>query len=252
MRLTLPCLTSSPVRTATWVRSFSRSGSHELEPPLRCLLTRAGPGSHISPCTEAPWNAVRVAHLHRRAGLGATWGQVQRDLAEGFEPSLRRVLDGETQGPGGQPASEFDETVAAMEDSARRRPSMERVQLLWLYRLIFTPFPLAEVMTLAWHRHYATSQAKVNSPELMLEQNLTFRAALAGTDQPASPPDARRRRHAPLARRAEQHQGPAQREPRPRVPRALRTGGGKLLRARRPRGRPGFDGLSRGRLSAKA
>ena len=43
--------------------------------------------------------------------------------------------------------------------------------MLWLYRLIFTPFPLAEVMTLAWHSHYATSQAKVNSPELMLAQN---------------------------------------------------------------------------------
>jgi uncharacterized protein (DUF1800 family) len=47
--------------------------------------------------------------------------------------------------------------------------------MLWLYRLIFTPHPLAEVMTLAWHSHYATSQAKVNSPELMLKQNLTFR-----------------------------------------------------------------------------
>ena len=127
------------------------------------------------PSTEAPWNAARVAHLHRRAGLGATWGQLQRDLAEGFEPSLRRVLEGETQGPGGQPASAFADTVAAMEDSARRRPSIERAQMLWLYRLIFTPHPLAEAMTLAWHSHYATSQAKVNSPELMLEQNLTFR-----------------------------------------------------------------------------
>lgn len=127
------------------------------------------------PSTEAPWNAARVAHLHRRADLGATWGQLQRDLADGFEPALHRVLGGETQGPGGQPASAFADTVATMEDSARRRPSIERAHMLWLYRLIFTPHPLAEVMTLAWHSHYATSQAKVNSPELMLEQNLTFR-----------------------------------------------------------------------------
>ncbi len=123
------------------------------------------------PGPEAPWDAARVAHLHRRAGLGATWGQLQRDLNDGFEPSLRRILDGEAQGPSGQPASEFADTVAAMEESAQRRPSMERVQMLWLYRLIFTPFPLQEVMTLAWHGHYATSQAKVNSPELMLAQN---------------------------------------------------------------------------------
>jgi len=107
------------------------------------------------PNAETPWDAARVAHLHRRAGLGATWGQVQRDLDDGFEPSLRRFLDGEAQGPSGQPAAEFAETVAVMEQSAERRPSMERVQMLWLYRLIFTPFPLKEVMTLVWHNHYA-------------------------------------------------------------------------------------------------
>jgi len=128
------------------------------------------------PGPDAPWNAARVAHLHRRAGLGVTWGQLERDLREGFEPSLRRILDGEAQGPSGQSASEFDGTIAVMEESARRRPSMERVQMLWLYRLIFTPFPLAEVMTLAWHGHYATSQAKVNAPELMLDQNRAQRA----------------------------------------------------------------------------
>ena len=47
--------------------------------------------------------------------------------------------------------------------------------MLWIYRLIFTPFPLQEVMTLAWHGHYATSQAKVQSPELMLAQNRSQR-----------------------------------------------------------------------------
>jgi Protein of unknown function (DUF1800) len=127
------------------------------------------------PGPESPWNAARVAHLHRRAGFGATWGQLERDLAEGFEPSIRRVLEGDSVGPGGQPASDFAETVTAMEGSARRRPSIERAQLLWLYRFLFTPHPLAEVMTLAWHSHYATSQAKVNSPVLMLDQNHKFR-----------------------------------------------------------------------------
>lgn len=127
------------------------------------------------PSPDAPWDAPRVAHLHRRAGFGATWGQVSRDVAEGFEASIRRVLDGEPSGPGGQPVESFAETVAAMEDSARRRPSIERAQMLWLYRMIFTPHPLAEVMTLAWHSHYATSQAKVASPERMLEQNVRLR-----------------------------------------------------------------------------
>lgn len=123
------------------------------------------------PGADGPWDAARVAHLHRRAGLGATWGQVERDVREGFEPTLRRILDGEPAGPGGQPAADFEATVAAMEDSALRRPSIERVQMLWIYRLVFTPHPLREVMTLAWHNHYATSNDKVQIPDLMLAQN---------------------------------------------------------------------------------
>ena len=59
----------------------------------------AAPGSRTGPVPQAPWDAARVAHLHRRAGFGATWGQLQRDLHEGFEPSIRRILDGEPAGP---------------------------------------------------------------------------------------------------------------------------------------------------------
>ena len=59
------------------------------------------------PTLEEPWDAARVAHLHRRAGLGANWGQVERDVKDGFEPSLRRILEGESHGPGGQPAVGF-------------------------------------------------------------------------------------------------------------------------------------------------
>jgi hypothetical protein len=94
------------------------------------------------PGPDAPWDAARVAHLHRRAGLGATWSQLRRDIGEGFEPSIQRVLQGDARGPGGQPAVEFAEIVAAMEDSVDRRPSLERIQMLWIYRLVFTSFPL--------------------------------------------------------------------------------------------------------------
>ncbi|MEJ7638853.1 MAG: hypothetical protein WKF75_13005, partial [Singulisphaera sp.] len=41
------------------------------------------------PTGSDPWDATKAAHLHRRAGFGATWSRVARDVAEGFEPSLR-------------------------------------------------------------------------------------------------------------------------------------------------------------------
>ena len=48
--------------------------------------------------------------------------------------------------------------------------------MLWLYRLIYTPFPLAEKMTLFWQNHFATSAANVRDPLMMLEQNRTQRS----------------------------------------------------------------------------
>jgi hypothetical protein len=129
-----------------------------------------------APSAAEPWDEPRVAHLHRRAGFGANWGQVIRDKAEGLEPSLRRVLDGEGRGPDGRPAEEFTEVVEAMVESDRRRPAPQRGPLLWLYRMVYTPHPLAERMTLVWHGHFATGQQKVDDPLAMLGQNLAERA----------------------------------------------------------------------------
>ena len=55
--------------------------------------------------------------------------------------------------------------------------------------------------------------------------------------------DHRRPGHARLARRRDQQEGQAQRELRPRVPRAVHPGRRALHRARRPRGRPGLHRL---------
>jgi uncharacterized protein (DUF1800 family) len=127
------------------------------------------------PVKDGPWDSRAVAHLHRRAGFGATWEQVRRDVAEGLDASIQRVLEGEATGPDGRPAREFEELTSVMEEGAKQQPCIERVQLWWLFRLLFTPMPLAEKMTLAWHSHYATSVAKVREPVLMLDQNKTIR-----------------------------------------------------------------------------
>ena len=131
--------------------------------------------SPYRPTASEPWDEARVAHLHRRAGLGATWGQVVRDRADGPEASIRRILEGDSHGPDGRAADDFDATSAAMEESARRRPSMDRVELLWLFRLIRSRHPLLERMALAWHGHFATGQQKVDDPLMMLNQSAAQR-----------------------------------------------------------------------------
>jgi uncharacterized protein (DUF1800 family) len=85
------------------------------------------------------------------------------------------MLEGEAVGPDGQSRAEFDDVCGAMADSARREDTLGRVRLYWIFRLLHSPYPLQERMTLAWHGHYATGARKVDDPRAMLEQNETLR-----------------------------------------------------------------------------
>ena len=49
--------------------------------------------------------------------------------------------------------------------------------------MIFTPHPLRERMTLFWHNHFATSDAKVQNPGLMHRQNALLRSQALGDFQ---------------------------------------------------------------------
>ncbi len=50
----------------------------------------------------------------------------------------------------------------------------------WLREMLMTPSPLTERMTLFWHGHFATSQQKVRSGELMYRQNVLLRREAVG------------------------------------------------------------------------
>jgi uncharacterized protein (DUF1800 family) len=126
------------------------------------------------PSDEEPWDAGRVAHLHRRAGFGANWNQVARDLRAGPEAAMARVLHGDERASDGRPAAEFGSVAAAMDRSFDQQPSLARLQVAWLYRIVYSPFPLLEKMTLAWHAHFATSFARVGAVALA-EQHRTQR-----------------------------------------------------------------------------
>ena len=48
--------------------------------------------ARYEPTPEAPWDLRRVVHLHRRAGFAASWDEIQRDLEDGPEASIDRLL----------------------------------------------------------------------------------------------------------------------------------------------------------------
>ena len=56
----------------------------------------------------------------------------------------------------------------------------QRLGLWWANRMLATPRPLEEKLTLFWHGHFATGENKVRDYRMMLRQNLMFRANASG------------------------------------------------------------------------
>ena len=133
--------------------------------------------SPFEPGRDGPWDRAGVAHLHRRAGFLAPWGTQERDLHDGPAAAVDRLMAGEDHAADGQPAGAFAEWLDGM---AAGTGSLPQLQGTWLYRMILTPHPLRERLTLFWHGHFATSDAKVNDPRLMAAQNALIRANALG------------------------------------------------------------------------
>ena len=73
--------------------------------------------SPYRPDDAQPWDLRRVAHLHRRAGFAATWAELQRDLEDGPDKSIDRLLAGKASL---HAPPEFDSTATLLADAVRR------------------------------------------------------------------------------------------------------------------------------------
>ena len=131
------------------------------------------PWSPYRPTDEAPWNLRRVVHLHRRAGFAASWEQLQRDLKEGPDASINRLLEGRARSD--QSREEFESTSTVLADAAAGSGEPVRLKAWWIWRMLHTPDPLGERLTLLWHNNFATSNIKVDDLGAMRQQNETFR-----------------------------------------------------------------------------
>jgi uncharacterized protein (DUF1800 family) len=133
------------------------------------MMRPTDPWAPYEPTATDSWDLGKVAHLHRRAGFGATWAELQRDLKDGPAASVERLF---------RPR---DLTSTERQDRDGLRQGMlsssddERLKAYWLYEILYGPDPLREKLTLFWHGHFATSNRKVQSVSLMLAQNELLR-----------------------------------------------------------------------------
>jgi hypothetical protein len=125
------------------------------------------------PSQDAPWNVRRVVHLHRRAGFAATWGEIQRDLKDGPQASIDRLLTGKARSQG--VPDDFERIAGLLGAAAVTADDPGRLKAWWVYRMLFGPDPLGERLALLWHNHFATSNAKVANVGYMRQQNEVFR-----------------------------------------------------------------------------
>jgi len=130
------------------------------------------------PTEKVPWNLARVVHLHRRAGFAATWLELQRDLADGPERAVSRLLNGTSRSEG--VPEDFEALSATISCAALCAGDPGRLKAWWIYRCLFTPDPLGERLTLMWHNHFATSLVKVTNRSAMHQQNQRLRQYARG------------------------------------------------------------------------
>jgi uncharacterized protein (DUF1800 family) len=115
----------------------------------------------------------QIPHLLRRAGFGASPDELSSYENLGVTAAISSLLNYETVDDSNLP-TQPDITMAFT-----RKPSSSEISNLvwwWVDRMIQTPRPLEERMTLFWHNHFATAIYKVRSPYLMFKQNQLLRS----------------------------------------------------------------------------
>ena len=123
-----------------------------LDDPARAWAPyRAGPGNAPGTCPRGP--PAPPCGLRRPLG-GPPARPARRACGQHRAVDRRRATEAATAAR----PREFEALLDAMAAELGASADLTRLQAIWLYRMIFTPHPLRERMTLFWHNHFATSR----------------------------------------------------------------------------------------------
>ena len=109
-----------------------------------------------------------ISHLLRRAGFGATPGEMDRYI----EMDYSEVVDELLNAPG--TSTMPDDVIFRMFPEYHASLGVDACAN-WAYRMVSTDSPLEEKITLFWHGIFATGNDKLNNPLVLLNQIDTFR-----------------------------------------------------------------------------
>jgi uncharacterized protein (DUF1800 family) len=125
--------------------------------------------------TTAPYDQERLlaGHLLRRLGFGPNAAEMKRVLKVGRTAYLDEQLNPSRIDDSAAEAKYFRQTRDMFDDRSRIRR--------WYTRMVYSRRQLQEKMTLVWHEHFATSNAKVGLAHFMQAQEEMLRRNALGS-----------------------------------------------------------------------
>jgi len=150
---------------------------------------------------SGPWNDRLAGHLLRRAGFGGSPADVARAAGGSMNAAVDALVrfDASALPAGPELADERtsradvmllrqqqvganSDQITMLKKQANQLRAKNRVaaQLWWLDRMITSPAPLQEKLTLFWHGHFTSSWEKGTSTQALVDQNQLFRRSALG------------------------------------------------------------------------
>lgn len=150
----------------------------------------------LNPLPTSQWTRDHAAHLLRRAGFGTSPQELDHWHSLGLKQAVRTLIEWQDQPAYGQDPewtseaskAEFKQKVQEvmkLPESERREKRNDllkdraqqsrQLKSWWLERMMYSPRPLEEKMTLFWHGHFVSSATKVKNGHLLWNQQQTFR-----------------------------------------------------------------------------
>ncbi len=157
---------------------------------------RAAAMGGLKPLSPEAWDHTKARHLLVRAGFGGTPQEVEKLYSMGLYKAVDYLVDFQRQSPAAatldaaplpppDPLEEKLRNAFVREQAAAARRAIVgdqfgRLRQWWLKRLVESPRPLQEKLTLFWHGHFATQQSVVENSYTLYHQNQLFREHAAG------------------------------------------------------------------------
>ena len=113
-----------------------------------------------------------MAHLMRRAGFGATRGELEERVAKGYEATVEELVDPDKSNIPPVDTDILFRYYPSLEIPGAPPNGRSRV----VYHMIQTKRPLEEKMALFWHHLFATGNSKVDNPTELERQFRMFRS----------------------------------------------------------------------------